>query len=262
MDEKIKHYVEELETREILNNSIVIFWSDHGLRFGPVRYLLTGWLEERLPFFFMWLPPWFREQHPQIVQNLKINRNRLTNPYDLHMTLKHILELSGRIDNIPGAKSCPNCQSLFNEVPWNRTCDEIGIEAHWCTCSPYVSIKKTSPIVVDAVKFAVKYINNLLDEMKNGSKSLCAPLKLKTISLSKQSKLDEVSFPYSDILVIFETQPGGGKFEATIRYYEHEKRYEITGTISRLNTYGTEGGCVDVDYMKKYCVCLKKKKKH
>jgi Protein of unknown function (DUF229) len=257
MDEKIKNYIEDLETREILNNSIVIFLSDHGLRFGPVRFTPNGWLEDRLPFLFMWLPPWFREQHPQIVQNLKINRNRLTNPFDLHMTLKHILELSGRIDNIPGAKSCPNCQSLFKEIPWNRTCQEIGIETTWCTCASYVDIKNNSPIVINAVKYALKYINNLLDEMKNGSKSLCAQLKLKTISLAKQSKLAESSFAVSDILVVFETRPGGGKFEATIRYHEHDGRYEITGMISRLNMYGSEGGCVDVDYMRNFCVCLK-----
>jgi membrane-anchored protein YejM (alkaline phosphatase superfamily) len=42
MDEKIKFYLEELETRGILNTSAVIFFSDHGLRFGPVRQLLVS----------------------------------------------------------------------------------------------------------------------------------------------------------------------------------------------------------------------------
>lgn len=41
MDERIKSYVEELENRGILNTSAVIFFSDHGLRFGPVRQLLV-----------------------------------------------------------------------------------------------------------------------------------------------------------------------------------------------------------------------------
>ena len=43
MDERIKFYLEELETRGILNTSAVIFFSDHGLRFGPVRQLLVSW---------------------------------------------------------------------------------------------------------------------------------------------------------------------------------------------------------------------------
>lgn len=37
MDERMKYYLEELEVKGILKNSAVIFFSDHGLRFGPVR---------------------------------------------------------------------------------------------------------------------------------------------------------------------------------------------------------------------------------
>lgn len=45
MDLRMKHYLDELNNRGVLNNSMVVFLSDHGLRFGPVRQLLTGWLE-------------------------------------------------------------------------------------------------------------------------------------------------------------------------------------------------------------------------
>jgi len=41
MDEKIKAYLEELDSRGILNTSAVVFFSDHGIRFGPVRRLLV-----------------------------------------------------------------------------------------------------------------------------------------------------------------------------------------------------------------------------
>jgi hypothetical protein len=42
MDERIQFYLKELETRGILNTSAVIFFSDHGLRFGAVRKLLVS----------------------------------------------------------------------------------------------------------------------------------------------------------------------------------------------------------------------------
>lgn len=41
MDLKMKKFFVELETEEILEKSIVIFFSDHGMRFGPLRQLLV-----------------------------------------------------------------------------------------------------------------------------------------------------------------------------------------------------------------------------
>lgn len=37
MDEKTQLYLNLLELKGVLNNSAVIFFSDHGIRFGPVR---------------------------------------------------------------------------------------------------------------------------------------------------------------------------------------------------------------------------------
>jgi hypothetical protein len=280
MDLRMKFYIEELERREILKNSMVVFFryisssiivdirtnfifyffSDHGLRFGPVRSLLTGWLEERLPFIFIWLPEWFRNEHPDIVQALKINRNRLTNPYDLHMTLKHILELSGRIDNLPLATSCQSCQSIFMEMPWNRSCEESAIASHWCTCANFQPIDKRSKIVKEAVNFVINYVNDDLTAHQNATK-ICAKLKLKSISLAKIATYPEAKSPYNDYLLIFEGIPGGGRFESTVRhhYAKGEGVFEITGSISRLNEYATQSECMHVDYLRKYCYCLKKK---
>jgi len=262
MDQKVKTYLLEFQERGVLNNSMVVFFSDHGLRFGPVRTLVTGWLEERLPFMFIWLPPWFKEEHPEIVQTLKINRNRLTNPYDIHMTLKHILELSNRSGGLPPATSCAQCQSIFEEMPINRSCVESEIAPHWCTCTPYVTITDRPPIVKNAVKFAIDYINGELNKNSNGTKRICAELKLKTITFARQADYINVTKPHDDNLLVFETVPGNGIFESTVRYHIDEKRYEITGSISRLNGYFSQSICMHVDYLKKYCYCLKKNKKN
>lgn len=93
MDNHMKEYIVQLGKLGILNETLVVFFSDHGMRFGNVRQLLTGWFEERLPFIFFSLPEWFKQAYPELVQNFKINRNRLTTPYDFHVTLKHILSL-------------------------------------------------------------------------------------------------------------------------------------------------------------------------
>lgn len=264
MDNKMRHYIRELERRSILNDSMVVFFSDHGLRFGPVRHLATGWLEERLPFMFIWLPPWFKEEHPEIVQALKINRNRLTNPYDLHMTLKHILELSERAKNLPSALSCAQCQSLFSEMAWNRSCEDAAIAGHWCTCSPYRVCDKGGMVVQNAVKFVLNHVNAELSRHNgnNGTRRLCAELRLKQISYVKKAefRMGGMAEPYDDYMLVFEASPSGGWFEATVRNHLKRKRFELTASVSRLNVYASQSQCMKDDYLRKYCYCLKHSK--
>jgi Protein of unknown function (DUF229) len=224
-------------------------------------------LEERLPFIFIWLPEWFKTKHPEIVQNLKVNRHRLTTPYDLHMTLKNVLELSGRIENLPPAVSCPDCQSILNVMPWNRSCADAGIEAHWCACATYTSIDKKDPIVKKAVKFVIDTINKDLERkarMPNSTKPLCAHMYLKAITLAKVSEvsLANSTDQYVDYLLMFDVSPSNAKFESTVRSFQFKKnQFQITGSISRLNEYSSQSHCVTVDNLKKYCFCIKRKKR-
>ena len=217
---------------------------------------------------FIWLPQWFKDKYPEIVQSLKINRNRLTNPYDIHMTLKHALELSGRVENLSPAPSCPECQSIFNVMPWNRSCTESGIEAHWCACAAYTTIDKKDPVVKKAVKFVIDYINKDLEKkarMPNSTKPLCAHMYLKSIILAKKSEINlkNSTNQYVDYLLMFDVSPSNAKFESTVRsyHYDDKKAFEITGSISRLNEYASQSYCVSVDNLKKYCFCIKRKKR-
>lgn len=256
MDLKIKNYLEELESRGVLNESMVVFFSDHGIRFGAVRQLVTGWLEERLPFIFIWLPEWFRNEHPEFVQALKINRNRLTSPYDLHMTLKHVLELSQPNRRYSVAKSCPKCQSLFKEIPYNRSCEDAAIDAHWCTCTSYKSSDKNDKIVEPATQFVIEHINRQLQNYSynSGRHRLCAELKLKSITNSRKAEYTNSNDPYDDYIISFEVSPKGS-FESTVRYKLLKKSFEITGSVSRLDSYAPYSKCINIDHLRKYCHC-------
>lgn len=64
MDEKVEEFLSELEESGRLENTILVFFSDHGIRFGEFRYTKMGWLEERLPFMYIRLPAWFEEAYP------------------------------------------------------------------------------------------------------------------------------------------------------------------------------------------------------
>lgn len=128
MDLRIKEYIVKLKALGILDDSLVIFFSDHGMRFGPIRELLTGWFEERLPFIFFSMPQWFKDTYPDLVENFHINRNRLTTPYDFHITLKHILNVTAGAKLNATSKACPNCQSIFEEISNNRSCADVAID--------------------------------------------------------------------------------------------------------------------------------------
>ncbi|ODN00949.1 hypothetical protein Ocin01_05733 [Orchesella cincta] len=73
------------------DNTLIIFMSDHGYRFGSFRETFLGFYEESLPFFFFRLPKFLQERHPKWYANLVRNSRQLTSPLDLHSTLKQVL---------------------------------------------------------------------------------------------------------------------------------------------------------------------------
>lgn len=254
VDDKIKGYLMELDRRGVLDTSMIVFFSDHGMRFGPVRFLATAWYEERLPFIYIWLPQWFRNEHPEAVRALTTNRNRLTSPYDLHMTLKHALELSGRTENVPSAPSCPNCYSLFNEIPWNRSCEDAGIAPHWCSCRPFTYLDADDQMAQKAVLFVLDYMNAALSGQKNIlGFPLCAEVKLRKLSFARKSEDDN---GYEYYMIVFQVAPSGAWFESTVEYDVDYQSFEISGSVSRLTLYGDESSCVSGDVLRKLCFCL------
>jgi hypothetical protein len=56
-----------------LNNTILFFMSDHGYRYGEIRQTFVGWYEDKLPNFWVYLPPSVRKNFPSWEESLKIN---------------------------------------------------------------------------------------------------------------------------------------------------------------------------------------------
>ncbi|KAK8755069.1 hypothetical protein V5799_002225 [Amblyomma americanum] len=75
-----------------LNNTIVVFLSDHGMRWGSIRRTFAGLLEGRLPGYLWYLPRSLSLQHPDLVRVFKANAFRLTTPLDVYATLRNVLE--------------------------------------------------------------------------------------------------------------------------------------------------------------------------
>lgn len=258
MDMRMQMYLQEMERNEIFNHSVVIFLSDHGMRIGEIRTLATGWQEDRLPFLFISLPPWFQTKHPEIVQALKINQRRLITPYDLHLTLKHILTLSGRApENMKGAPSCPKCVSLFKPVPYDRSCEDVEIDPHWCLCKDFNPVSTSNPVVLRTARMLIQFMNsqirNFTSEIPGGSQ-LCEKLYIERVILARKTAYNNDA-GFNDYLVTIEVNPGAAPYEATARYFEKSKKLVLFKKISRISYYYQISRCTGHIQLKKLCHC-------
>ena len=71
-------------------------------------------------------------------------------------------------------------------------------------------------------------------------------------NFSKMYKLDILHHQLT-----VETAPSGGQFEATVQFNLAENKHYIIGTVSRINSYGTQSACITKTHpdLHKYCYC-------
>ncbi|KAK4880385.1 hypothetical protein RN001_008531 [Aquatica leii] len=263
-DDHYSKFISNLVSKEFLTNTVLVFISDHGIRWGGIRATYQGRMEERLPFLFIALPEVYRETHYKAYGNLIRNANRLSTPFDLHKTLKDLLNpylliedvISFRVQNRRGDEGA---YSLFEPIPTNRTCLSAKIASHWCTCQSSTNINQNSDIANEVVNFSIDYINNKLEGYAE-----CAKLKLIEVVNAREHSPDAELLEQSnysiDYTIVFKTTPGDGIFEATVRkrFNKFSKKYHfnMTGTVSRINLYGTQSSCMTDFHLKLYCYCI------
>jgi hypothetical protein len=155
IDHEIADFVQNWVNSDALRrNTVVVIFSDHGNAFirrafrNPSEVLqdsgsmlhktrLAATFDQRNPFMYMLIPPWMKKMYPERVSALGINsRERVTTHIDLYWTLSHLLYF----DKPSLASSVGLGQSLFSEVPKNRTCDDMGIPTLYCACKQPVDI--------------------------------------------------------------------------------------------------------------------------
>ncbi|XP_017860226.1 PREDICTED: uncharacterized protein LOC108611897 [Drosophila arizonae] len=246
-----------------LEHTIMIFFADHGARFGSLLTLSEGYLEERLPMMFIYLPPWFRAKYPKYAEALALNQHRLSSNFDLHNTLKHIIELGGTPDGpaLPRSYDCPTCQSLFYPIAENRTCAQAGISEHWCTCRPYRSLgqfgwqNRIAPRIIDRMNeyFVAKNLSHL-----------CSNLTLKYVHYTEIRTGEQVSWkdalPQIEQAVYrtkFKVNQNSADFQATVVFNNITEAVDVNvESISRTNSYKEDSTCINDKIAKLYCICF------
>lgn len=266
IDDSIYRFFDDLRASRLLENTVVVLFSDHGMRFGEIRNTYIGKLEERLPLLNIVIPTRFAKGRMKELHNLMTNANRLTTPFDIYEFLKHLLYFD---DYKP---SSTYGVSLMNTIPLNRTCPSAMISSHWCTCTEMIIVQNNSSIVNMISNLFVRIINakfiNISDQ--------CATLNLDNIEssylikpldsllkfessenevLNQKIRYGDPVNPVVDYQVTIRTRPGGGVFEGTFRHNEEYMALDLVSDISRLNRYRDGSYCIQNSELKKYCYC-------
>ena len=160
-DMDILHMLKWLKNEGHLKNSILIFMSDHGSRIDEIRNTFVGRIEERMPMSIMVIPEVLKRKYPRIHETLKNNVQRLTTHYDMHETLRDVLN-----SNFVGkrfTRTFPRGISLFSNIPKQRTCADAGISEHFCACYNPSKVSVDSSVILNICNFVLRKIHSLLE---------------------------------------------------------------------------------------------------
>ncbi|XP_013399303.1 uncharacterized protein LOC106165596 [Lingula anatina] len=280
-DDGLVEFLKFLEKDGHLDSTVLILMSDHGVRYGKLRETFQGKLEERLPFFSFRFPEKFQKLYPEAYRNFVTNAQRLTTPFDIHATFIDILNYK-HSETETGGKLKRGI-SLFKEIPLNRTCADAGVEPHWCACQEWEKLTTSDPDVIEAAREVVTTINTMTSEERDKCSGLSlgrvisaikmSPDKAKVLTFEKsadqdgrmpQFSIEERIFAEDCVFyqVTIETQPGLGRFEATVYQSTKEKTFNCAySSISRINMYGEQPHCImdDFPHLRPYCYCKEQK---
>ncbi|KAH9524033.1 hypothetical protein Btru_047959 [Bulinus truncatus] len=263
-------FYKNLQERGHLNNTLLITFSDHGPRWGPIRASIHGIVESRAPYAVLSFPKWFLDKYPDIAQNLRTNTRRLTTHFDVHSTLRDLLyfKAKGNVTLVPRKYGL----SLFSDIPKNRTCSDVPIPMEFCLCNQETVEKMSvnSTISEALGKIVVRAVND------KRTTDICTELKLKNTLQAFIIKLPSLGSSNKRLFKVkVQTQPGDAVYEGTVRsklcedkdlvdYVEQLKSgnksnpLEVTvgDSIDRLTLYKGQADCEPDAAKKPYCYCL------
>ena len=273
-DEDFFDFYEFLDTSQTRENTLEVWFGDHGARSSKYRASMVGKLEERLPFMAFSLPRWFKNKHPSEFHYFQQNAQIMTSHFDVFSTLKHMLNFDSKFEN-----NHRWGRSLFTDIlSLDRTCSEAGIMEHWCPCIQYEPINIKS-------KLSRILALNLIEFMKEKLKSreetatLCEPLGLSQIIRVQRIKTNEHVRKFSRTFrkgcdecgvkmknkaynsksyeVVLQTRPNSAFFEATLVQDVQTKEIVVNGEISRINKYGQQPHCIaeKFPHLRPFCYC-------
>ncbi|EDW12006.2 uncharacterized protein LOC6576575 [Drosophila mojavensis] len=254
VDRNFVRYLELYREHGLFDKAVVILFSLHGQRKGPLMRLASGFLEERLPMLHIYLPPWYRKQYPDVRNALEVNRRRLCSTYDLHLTIKNLLTQVH--PNLEFEVVCNSCMSLLYIIPENRSCAGANIPEWICSCEPCRRVPNTE-LMRTWAKLIVFRINQYLARKK--LIRYCSHLKFEHLITVDHQELynseGQIVKPADGIQryrIKFITQPNG-VFLGNIFINSQNNIADVP--YHRITRFNTHSKCVDGSINNNLCVC-------
>jgi len=250
-DKTFVDFFDALERQGVLQNTLLFFISDHGYRYGSLRQTFPGWYEDKLPFFWVYVPPSLKEALPGIESMLRRNSRRLTSPFDMYHTMSHALKvfkniggesISSTESKIPQTKG----QSLFHEIPEERKCSDLetGIPNVYCACVVPKKVEVNDSFLVSSAEAVINYLNKILPPQ-------CEPLTLSLVTGGAVIKRKNSTSTY---VVTFTTEPGNFLLEASVEV-QGSQSFQVSENILRLNKMTRDASCAKNNVLQLYCYC-------
>ncbi len=273
VDNDLFKFLKESFEMGLFDNTAIFLYSDHGPRFTDKSTSNQRYLEERLPFFSLYLPKRFRKLHPDKIANLNVNKHALTSPFDIYATVRELTCLNPRQEN--NSNNRKRSISLLDKISKYRSCFDIGVSDHYCVCiEPWQKENVDNFLIVAASQFSVESINQLTNKVRH----LCVSLSLKKIISAEKLRKEGMNF--TTYKIEFTTLPNNGVYEVLI-YGDYFADFEFKSVktmfsiksrmdISRIDAYGTQPACVS-DFsnnpefildLRKFCFCKKQPKSY
>lgn len=141
LDKPLANFLKTWEEKGYLDDTAIIFISDHGNNMGEFYKLMSNdfEVERTLGTLFILLPKLKdEEKDKQIKENLLYNEQKLTTPYDIYDTLLHIAFDDNKESRNEFKSS--NGQSLFDKINGkDRGCEKyrIDMKREFCRCKNF-----------------------------------------------------------------------------------------------------------------------------
>lgn len=244
---------------------------------GKIVQTDSGFQESRMPFMYIHLPEQLRLRSTsgdegkwlnvtELREVFRENSRRLTSQFDVHATLKHLLE---GVPTIPGSDTEPYGRSFFTPIPLNRTCEEAGIPDQYCVCSPFMPLTEKHMLTTLA-NYVISYLNGRLGPYadKCATLSLDVVLKAKmSIELPGGSNLNSTSTSSNRrFFMRIRMMPSKGSVEMILQgmvvknnrnntVILDESTLKAVSSVIRLDRYNEQSQCVANTRVESFCYC-------